>query len=344
MVRFAEPATRDWDFPRSVASIDFLVAEGNAAGVSARRMLRGSGLGPTDLDDRHREVTAEQELCVVRNLLAAAPAVSGVTVGGHYHAAAFGALGFALLSSATLGAAANLALRLIDLSFTFTIPSAHVEAGDVVITVTEPHLAGDLRRFLVERDLAAIWTVLREVGGGAPRLSAVSLPFAPADESPCRSVFGVAPRWYAPRARLRFDRSWLDLALPHANAHAHELSESLCRDLVVRRRARAGIADQVRVIIAQRLELGAPMPDVAARLGLSERSLRRRLAAAGTSYRELIDEVRRGLAEDLLSAGSMRVEDVALRLGYAEASAFIVAYRRWTGRTPRSPGTGTSRV
>ena len=73
--------------------------------------------------------------------------------------------------------------------------------------------------------------------------------------------------------------------------------------------------------------------DVARQLSTSERTLRRRLADEGTSYRALLAEVRLTLAEDA-GDGALSVEDVALRLGYAEATPFIAAFRRWTGTTP----------
>ncbi len=88
------------------------------------------------------------------------------------------------------------------------------------------------------------------------------------------------------------------------------------------------------MLIAQQLGVGAPMAGVASALGLGDRSLRRRLAAEGVSYQALLDEVRETLAVQLLETGLLTVEDVALRLGYAEASSFIVAFRRWRGTTP----------
>ena len=99
-------------------------------------------------------------------------------------------------------------------------------------------------------------------------------------------------------------------------------------------RARTGVAQQVRVLITQRLAEGAPMATVAGDLGMTERTLRRRLGVEGTSYRALLEEVRESLAAEMLATGRLAVEDVALRLGYAEASSFIAAFRRWTGRTP----------
>lgn len=313
---FEPAATRTWDFPRQVAGTALLVEAGVEAGADVAALLRGSDLGVRDLGDHQREVTAAQELRVLRNLRAAAPEVTGAAVGARYHASTFGPLGFALLSSPTLGHAANLALRFIDLSFTFTIPAASITTEQVVIAVDDRGVPADVREFLVERDLTAIGRVLQEIVGDG---------FAVRPE----------PTGADGRAVLRFDAQWLERVLPQANPHACALAEAMCRDLVSPRRSRHGIVQHVRIHVAQRLESGSPMPDVAAALGLSERSLRRRLADAGTSYRTVLDEVRQDAAEDLLAAGTLRVEDVARRLGYAESTSFGAAYRRWTGHAPR---------
>lgn len=334
---FEPPVTRTWDFPRQVAGTALLVAAGTEAGLAPAVLLAGSGLAPRDLADHRREVTAQQELRVVRNLLAAAPATTGVRVGTRYHASTFGPLGFALMSSATLGDAANLTFRFLDLSFTFCVPSARTDGDQVVIGVDHGDLPADVHAFLVERDLTAIWTVLREIAGGSPRLTSLALPFGPGRSAELRSAFGVVPvrAQASDRAELRLDVAWFDLPLPQANPHAFAMAESLCRDLVARRRSRTGVAEEVRVLVAQRLPDGAPMGEVAAALGLSERSLRRHLTEAGTSYRTVLDEVRRSAADELLARPGLTVDDVAHRLGYAEATSFGAAYRRWTGHTPR---------
>ena len=69
--------------------------------------------------------------------------------------------------------------------------------------------------------------------------------------------------------------------------------------------------------------------------GHSRSVMRRRLAAEGTGYREVVDEVRRGLADQLLAVG-LPVADVATRLGYSEAAALAHAHHRWTGTPPSS--------
>lgn len=318
--RLEEPAARDWGFPREVAGIALLVAHGSGRGLPAGAALEGTGLGLADLAQHHREVTADQELRVVRNLRRhlADQGELGIEVGATYHVSTFGIFGYALLASRTVLDAMNMALRFLDLSFAFAVPRAELVGDRVRITVDGTGLPRDVRRFLVQRDATAIRTVLGElVPGGVP----------------------VDLRLLGDTALLEFDAAQLERPLPQANPQTAALCEALCRDVVARRRERTGIAQDVRVLIAQLLPTGAAMVDVAARLGLSERTLRRRLAEADTGYQPLLDEVRESLARELLgSRAVLSVEDVAQRLGYAEASSFITAFRRWTGTTPAALG------
>lgn len=97
-------------------------------------------------------------------------------------------------------------------------------------------------------------------------------------------------------------------------------------------------AGRVRHALAVLLSEGSGSPGadvVAKRLGMSERSLRRALAEEETSYRELVDELRKTAALDLLRA-KKSVTDVAFVLGFSETSAFSRAFRRWHGTSARS--------
>jgi AraC-like DNA-binding protein len=78
----------------------------------------------------------------------------------------------------------------------------------------------------------------------------------------------------------------------------------------------------------------AELARVARAVDVSPRTLQRRLAAAGTSWSELLGDTRRDLAAELLADRTLSIDDVAVLLGYAEASAFHRAFRRWTGTTP----------
>jgi AraC-like DNA-binding protein len=111
--------------------------------------------------------------------------------------------------------------------------------------------------------------------------------------------------------------------------------EQLCRDLLAQRRQRSGLAGRIRQRLLRSDDAFPGLEQIADELGLTSRTLRRRLASEGTTYRHLLDECRELLAEQLLGQLRLSVEEVAARLGYAEASSFIIAFRRWKGVTPR---------
>jgi len=94
---------------------------------------------------------------------------------------------------------------------------------------------------------------------------------------------------------------------------------------------------QVRLQVSQALSEGVPMlSDVARRLGMSGRTLQRRLSDEGYSYQTLVDESRRQLAKHLLQQTDFSLVDVAFMTGFSEQSAFTRAFKRWAGQTPRS--------
>jgi AraC-like DNA-binding protein len=95
------------------------------------------------------------------------------------------------------------------------------------------------------------------------------------------------------------------------------------------------ILDDVKAVIERELDHGAPTIGIVARaLATSPRTLQRRLGDDGTSFRAAVEAVRADLARGYLRDPGLDLGDVATRLGYAEVSAFLRAFKRWTGTTP----------
>ncbi len=342
MATVQHPGIRNWDFPRGVASVALMVGYAREHGVPPVRMLRGSGLSEADLADPDAQIDAHTELAVVRNLvrsLADRPAL-GVEVGRRYRITTFGIFGFACVSSPTLGEAISFALRFLELSFTFCIPVTRWEPGEFVAEVHDELVPADVRRFLVERDVLAMHQVMTDLLGRPLRLLRAEFDYPePPYADQLADIIGVRPRFGRPRNLFALAPAVLEQPLPQANEHTWTMCLAQCRDLVHRRRARTGIAAEVRERLMPRGGADGyatpPGIDAVARdLNMSTRTLRRHLDASGTSYRALLDEVRRALAEEMLTATPLSVSDVAIRLGYAEASTFIYAFKRWTGTTP----------
>jgi AraC-like DNA-binding protein len=95
------------------------------------------------------------------------------------------------------------------------------------------------------------------------------------------------------------------------------------------------LSDRVRALVVNATKGGDPsLAAIAARLRVHPRVLQRRLRREGTSHQQILDEVRRRVAAELMERSDMAICEVAYLLGYADPSAFHRAFKRWTGSTP----------
>lgn len=98
---------------------------------------------------------------------------------------------------------------------------------------------------------------------------------------------------------------------------------------------RTGLPARVVSQVTDALSEGVPtLSYVAGRLGMSSRTLQRRLAEAGLAYQDLVSEARQKLAEQLLARTDYALAEVAFLAGFADQSSFTRAFRRWSGQTP----------
>ncbi|MEO6102699.1 MAG: AraC family transcriptional regulator, partial [Pseudoxanthomonas sp.] len=97
-----------------------------------------------------------------------------------------------------------------------------------------------------------------------------------------------------------------------------------------------GFLNDVRQAIAKRMSGERPRADkVASELATSVRTLQRRLAEYGTTYQEVLDDVRRHTARRLLGVESLEIAEAAFLLGFEELNSFTRAFRGWEGMTPK---------
>jgi AraC-like DNA-binding protein len=165
---------------------------------------------------------------------------------------------------------------------------------------------------------------------------------------PSRAWFAhPAPRQLAPLVsllgtdQLRFDCEKNGMALPRAVLEAplasHDpallaLLDQQAEEALSLRSSPSRFLGQVRQKVRDHLRDGLPTVDEAAReLAMSPRTLQRRLSDEGTSWAQLVDEVRQELARRWVSEGARPLGEVAFLLGYSELSAFLRAFKRWTG-------------
>jgi AraC-like DNA-binding protein len=152
-----------------------------------------------------------------------------------------------------------------------------------------------------------------------------------------RDVFRCGIQFGQPSATIVFTQkqSLLPIAAADATLSGY-LVELAGKKLDAMRNPDEGLVDAVRRKLWADLSTGKPdLARTAAQLGISGRTLQRRLRSVGLSYSDLLEDLRRELSNELLRDGNLAVADVAFLLGYSEPSAFQRAFRRWRGMSPQ---------
>ncbi len=127
----------------------------------------------------------------------------------------------------------------------------------------------------------------------------------------------------------------LDTPQPFVDESLWRLLKRRADEQLVQERARELLHERVKQVLRHEVDLGSVNPcNIARRLGVSPRSLRRRLGDEGHSLSALADQVRRELALSELSNPEIPIKRIADRVGFSEVSAFHRAFKRWTGVTP----------
>ncbi len=158
---------------------------------------------------------------------------------------------------------------------------------------------------------------------------------APPGPEEHRRIFGCPVTFDAAVSAIVFDRRSLEIPMKSPRPELCRLLEAHGQGQLQRLPSEATLVDLARRALLEELRGGDPeLGHIAKKLGMSPRTLQRRLRDLGTSHQALLDEVRRDLAVRYLKDASLGVAEVGFLLGFAEVSNFYRAFRRWTGSTP----------
>jgi AraC-like DNA-binding protein len=213
-----------------------------------------------------------------------------------------------------------------------------LRAGEVRLRYVGPATLAMPRPY-VEYVIGAWVRLAREATDQPCVVVAVHLPFpAPRDRGPYRDALGATIAFGRPHADVILDAKILDRPLVGADTQVTAMLERHAEAVLAAHAPAADWRRRVSEALRPRLADGAPrLATIAANLGQTERMLRRRLEAEGTTFAAILDELRQSLALQMVDDPALSVGEIAFVLGFSEASAFHRAFRRWTGRTPRPP-------
>ena len=312
------------------------VATAATLGLPPETALRDLGIGPDLLADPTARVSNELVARVWTELPRRVECgVFGLRAAELARAAPFDVLDHAIACCHTLREATQALLRyqrlLHDANDVRLEQMAHGEARlsqGLRLPGTMPEHLSDF--------IAAQW-LLRSAALAGERLRVsrveVTRP-APDDLSEHRRIFDAPIAFGAERNAVWFAEHDLDLPIARADRALSTILRRHADDLLAALPAESTLRAALHRHLLGTLSEGLPeIRKAASALGVSTRSLQRRLGEEGTSFKDVLDDVRRTLAISYLRDGSRTVSEVAFLVGFSEVSAFSRAFRRWTGKS-----------
>ncbi len=315
------------------AVIDTLVGEGVAPGEA----LHDVGVPFGKLHDPATLVSIRQLLVACQN----AGRLSRnqhlpYNIGASVHVSAYGMYGYAILCSPSFRHAMEFATY-HPLASPLTTISYSEEPGSAIWTlepVAHSSVDDQLYRFIVELQIGIHTSLHRDVMGQSFAPREITFAYQPAgDFRLTEELAGCALRFGQSANRIIFDSKWLDEAPRFGNRITYVAIQATCDSLLSDLSLRSGTAGKVREILIGNLASRKTLSDTARLLGVTSRTLSRRLSDQGTSFRALSDELRGQAAMKYLRETAMTNEDIAFVLGFVDEANFRHAFQRWTGKT-----------
>jgi AraC-like DNA-binding protein len=191
--------------------------------------------------------------------------------------------------------------------------------------------------------VADMANAIARLGRSTPRPSAVKLRHAaPADVTALTEHYGVTPNFGTPLYELVYSAELTNMPIASFNSRLRDYFDEECKRLIGETASGPGLVDQLKKHLVRSMDGGdSSIEAVAKQLGISARSLQRRLAEEGTRYNDVLISVREEFAKRYLARGTVSASEVAYLVGFTEPPAFFKAFKRWTGMTPREFQVGT---
>jgi AraC-like DNA-binding protein len=260
----------------------------------------------------------------------------GLLVGARATIGSFSHIGELMRHSPTVAEAMRVLLLHLYLHDRIAVPVLlRPEPGTVLLGYSTTTTGMEAVDQLYDGAIAIAFRLLRELCGPAWKPSAVQFAYRPrSGTGPYREVFNAPVRFDAEVSGVMFSEVWLER--PIAGADPAEYAR--ISHIIGQFKAANPVpfALQVRRV-AHQLVLGGSLSsaNVAGLFAISERALRLRLQAEGTSLHAIVEETRHALAKQLMLDTRMSIAEISAALGYAGPPGFSRAFRKWTGGSPR---------
>ncbi|MDD2059594.1 AraC family transcriptional regulator [Pseudomonas sp. GD03860] len=301
---------------------------------NAQALLEGSGISLADLGRADSRITTRQELQVCANAVARRREV-GLELGRRMHVSCYGMLGYALLSSATLGDALHLAMQYPALLGTLFQLRLVDDGQRIWFSASGYGEDPQLAAFNAEFCLTSLKVICDDLlGQTLPLLDARFAHAAPDYHRLYTQTFDCPLQFAADDNAFAFERRWLSTPLPLADQVTHRAMSERCRRQNLEFTGRQAWLGRIRQLLLDQLGTAPGLEGLARQMNCSSRTLRRHLQEMGSSYQQLLDELRFERAKQLLADDLLPIYRIAEELGFSETASFRHAFLRWSGVAP----------
>jgi AraC-like DNA-binding protein len=306
-------------------------------GLERDELMRLAGLSPSELVDPDSRISVGKIWTLWRVVIDRIQDPQlGLHLGSGIDVREFGLIGYALYHSDTLRQALERLSRYSRI-VSEALVVHYVDHGDRGQVVVDKALRLDQLRHPIDSRLASLLTTAREITGADVFALEARFPYPrPEDVAEHQRLFGGALLFDEPETMVVFARHDLDRPVVHADQTLSGYLDHLADEVLETLDQAVNFRQRVRRAIWSHLSEGKPsMRQIARQLGVSPRTLQRRLEEEKTSFAAELDSLRHEMAAHLLLDRSLAVYEVAFLLGYSEPSTFYRAFRRWERVSPQ---------
>ncbi len=307
---------------------------------SLKKILVGTGIGEEWVQNTEATITPAKYLKLIANALNASdnPAL-GLSMGEVNILNEMGFWGYAIMSSPTLGEAADVASQFWSING--NLVDVFVK-GDSDIQIWEilpafPFQDICLWIFAVEEMVSTFYSSACFMANRIVPFEEIRLSYSEPDHgSLYRELFKCPVYFNEPIDSIFFSKKYLDIPIMMSHEQVAEVCIKQCEEMAVRLGRKDELIESIKQIIASSSFKTTQLDEVAVSIQIGKRTLQRKLRSLNTTFQEVLDETRSDFTKTYLLNTNLSVEQIADRIGFSEVTNFRHAFKRWTGMTIRA--------
>lgn len=319
---------------KSSNRLSFYLARMASRGFTAEQVLAGTGLDLQRLQDESRRILPEQFRRTIQNMLdLTGDPYLGIALGAEFKISHLGILGYAALSSANLRQSSEVFNKYGALNDLIVHAVGHIQGDRWFFEVRDSFLLGDLMRFAVEEFVSRTLELSSSLTNRPFPVLELHVTYpAPADLTPYIRRFNCPLYFGQPKNIVVFDSHRLQDPISLANEEVFKLCERQCQMLVSQKEDQDLLSNRIRNYLVKHPGKFPSLEEMAERLNMGSRTLRRWLVREAVTYQQILDDTRRELAIQYLQYTSLTPKEIGFLLGYSSVSNFRRAFKGWTGK------------